>query len=251
MSVTDYSKYDQLLEQARGSAKYWIPKLCQALREENAEMSNEDIKERVKKDCSLIWQRGTITDALPEEYKDKTRSGLGKKGRQKQLRSGGSTVLEELDTEPDSNRANNGSDSSTGQESQTFDEQSLEKMESQLQSQLNNAKQELVEAKEMIASLQERKKVEDVQSMDNERDRLVGADRVTKISERDKKGCAVFVNKFRELIQRRITNVGRASIRFSILANRKNTKSEFLIPVIFKVNFNDMSTSLVLDESRI
>ena len=79
--------YDQLLEQARGSAKYWIPKLCEALRKENSEMSNDDIRERVKKDCIGTWQRDTITEALPEEYKDKLRSELGKKGRQKQTRT--------------------------------------------------------------------------------------------------------------------------------------------------------------------
>jgi hypothetical protein len=39
MSMTGYSKYDQLLAQARGSAKYWIPKLCEALRRESSEMS--------------------------------------------------------------------------------------------------------------------------------------------------------------------------------------------------------------------
>jgi hypothetical protein len=38
------------LKQARGTAKYWIPQLCQALKEENSNLSSEDIRDRVMKD---------------------------------------------------------------------------------------------------------------------------------------------------------------------------------------------------------
>ena len=72
--LEDNSKYHQLLEQARGSAKHWIPKLCQALREENSVMSDEDIRARVTQDCLSIWQKTTINNALPEELKNKERS---------------------------------------------------------------------------------------------------------------------------------------------------------------------------------
>ena len=86
MSQEDgYSNYDNLLTQARGSAKHWIPRLCEALGKENPEMTPDDIRDTVKKDCISIWQRDTITDALPDEYKDKTRQEVGRKGRQKQL----------------------------------------------------------------------------------------------------------------------------------------------------------------------
>jgi hypothetical protein len=81
----DYSKYDQLLEQARGSAKHWIPKLCQAFREANSVISNEDIRKRVTRDCLSTWLRTTINNSLPKEFKNKERSQTGKKGRQKQL----------------------------------------------------------------------------------------------------------------------------------------------------------------------
>jgi hypothetical protein len=63
------SKYDDLLKQAKSSAKIWIPQLCQALREENSNLSNEDIRDRVMKDCISIWQRGTINDAFPQGLK--------------------------------------------------------------------------------------------------------------------------------------------------------------------------------------
>jgi hypothetical protein len=145
MSAANCSKYDQLLEQARGSAKYWVPKLCEELRRENSEMSNDDIRERVKKDCIGTWQRDTITDALPEEYKDKLRSELGKKGRQKQLEQAGGTVTTEI--LPASDRAKDDSYSSTGQKLQPSYGPSPEETNAQPQSELNNSNQELHEAK--------------------------------------------------------------------------------------------------------
>ena len=48
-------------------------------------MTLDDIRNTVKKDCISIWQKDTITNALPDEYKDKTRQEIGRKGRQKQL----------------------------------------------------------------------------------------------------------------------------------------------------------------------
>ena len=48
-------------------------------------MSNEDIRDRIEKDCIETWQKATIRDALPEEYKDKLKVEQGKKGREKQL----------------------------------------------------------------------------------------------------------------------------------------------------------------------
>jgi hypothetical protein len=79
MSQEDLT-YDQLLSQARGTAKYWIPRLCGALRSENPNYSNYNIKEIVMKDCIEIWQKATIRDALPDEYKDKLRQELGREG---------------------------------------------------------------------------------------------------------------------------------------------------------------------------
>jgi hypothetical protein len=71
--VIQYSQYDNLLKQARGSAKYWIPQLCLALKEENSNnLSNEDIRDRVMKDCIFIWQKeDIIRDALPDAIKEK------------------------------------------------------------------------------------------------------------------------------------------------------------------------------------
>jgi hypothetical protein len=45
----------------------------QHLRDKNPNYSNYDIREIVTKDCIEIWQRATIMDALPEEYKEKAK----------------------------------------------------------------------------------------------------------------------------------------------------------------------------------
>lgn len=53
-------------------------------------------------------ERDTITDALPDQYKDKTRQQVGRKGRHKQLVQGnvsGGTITTTADL-PDSNRVN-------------------------------------------------------------------------------------------------------------------------------------------------
>src|SRR5918995_1398331 len=81
----DRLSYDELLRFARGSAKVMIPKLCAALKKENPHYSNYDIREIVSKDCISIWQKTTIVDALPDEYKDKAKAEASRKGRQMQL----------------------------------------------------------------------------------------------------------------------------------------------------------------------
>jgi hypothetical protein len=40
------------------------------------------------KNCIEIWQKATIRDALPDEYKEKLRQELGKEGNKARYRSG-------------------------------------------------------------------------------------------------------------------------------------------------------------------
>jgi hypothetical protein len=244
----DYSKYHQLLEQARGSAKHWIPKLCQALREANSVISNEDIRKRVTRDCLSTWLRTTINNALPKEFKNKERSQTGKKGRQKQLEQANGTLT--ISEEPTISWAKKDSDSSTEQELQSLDRPSHREMVGQLQDQLNNTRQEQEEAKEAIAALTGRKNMDDVSDMNDERDNLLESDKVTRLSELNKKECAYFVDRAGKIIRRRIASSGMAIMRFSILTERKSSKTECLIPVKFRVDFTKKTTSLVLDERR-
>lgn len=83
------TNYDRLLEQAKAacleSAKTWTPKLCNALKEEDKNLSNEGIRDRVEKDCALMWFRSTLRNNIPDQYKNAQKQVAGRKGRKKQL----------------------------------------------------------------------------------------------------------------------------------------------------------------------
>src|SRR4051812_5661943 len=75
------SVYDDLLEELRTkvdafrqtTAKEYIPQMYLALRDENPDLTAEDLRERIEKDCLDIWKPRTILDALPDEAKDPTK----------------------------------------------------------------------------------------------------------------------------------------------------------------------------------
>ena len=79
------STYDQLLKEARAkaqafilTAKEYIPKMYIALRNEEHDISAEDARDQIEKDCLDIWSRRTILDALPDEVKNKEKQKAGR-----------------------------------------------------------------------------------------------------------------------------------------------------------------------------
>ena len=64
------------------SSKKWIPRLCAALKKENPNYSDYDIREIIMKDCIETWQKATIREALPDEYKDKKMQELAKESHE-------------------------------------------------------------------------------------------------------------------------------------------------------------------------
>jgi hypothetical protein len=79
------SNYDDLLEEARtkaeafrSSAKEYIPKMYEALRRENPNISPEDARDRIEKDCVGIYSKSTILHALPDEAKNKEKQKAGR-----------------------------------------------------------------------------------------------------------------------------------------------------------------------------
>ncbi len=79
------SEYDNILEKARetaerfkSTAKEFIPKMYQALRRENPNISPEDARDRIEKDCVEIWSRRTILDALHDEAKNQEKQKAGR-----------------------------------------------------------------------------------------------------------------------------------------------------------------------------
>lgn len=82
------SNYDELLEEARAkaevfrsTAKEYIPKMYEALRRENPNISPEDARDRIEKDCVGIWSKSTILHALPDEAKNKEKQKAGRLGQ--------------------------------------------------------------------------------------------------------------------------------------------------------------------------
>jgi len=67
-------EYDDLLEEARSkaaaymsTAKVYIPKMYNALINESKNISPEDARDRIEKDCIGIWSPRTILDATEKE----------------------------------------------------------------------------------------------------------------------------------------------------------------------------------------
>lgn len=109
--------YDEYLGQVKGlhrvTAKSVLKRLYELLKIEDPLMSNDDMYDRILKDCLEIWQKGTIQDNMPDELKDKERQASGKKGKEKQkemiVTTNGSVAPENQATlpEPEPNRAQN------------------------------------------------------------------------------------------------------------------------------------------------
>ena len=83
-------KYDDLLEEAKSkaaayisTAKAYIPMMYNALIKENQNISPEDARDRIEKDCVGIWSKRTILDALPDEAKNREKQKSGRLGQKK------------------------------------------------------------------------------------------------------------------------------------------------------------------------
>jgi hypothetical protein len=84
----------------------------EALRRENPNYSNYDIREIVTKDCIETWQKATIWDALPEEYKDKQKAEAAEEANKARYGSAQTTEFDNTENRAfmrDSNLAESGS----------------------------------------------------------------------------------------------------------------------------------------------
>jgi hypothetical protein len=247
MTATGYSTYDQLLEQARGTAKYWIPKLCEALRRESSEMSNDDIRDRVTQDCLPIWQKSTIRNALPNEYKHTEKAQAGKKGRQKQLdQASGTVVITEEAEVPTKKWAENGPDSPAGHKLQTFNKPGPEEIVSESQCQADITNQEHQGASEGKAAIQGHENTEEAPRLNSEGVGLIKAGGSRRLNMVNRRGWAALVHRHGDVIRRTIESDNKISIKFFLL----HEKEGVLVPVIFTVDRSKMTTSLLLDEKR-
>jgi len=85
------TNYDELLHEVkttfetfrRTTAHDYIPKMYEALRRENLNITPEDARDRIEKDCISIWSKRTILDALPDEAKNQEKQNSGRLGQKK------------------------------------------------------------------------------------------------------------------------------------------------------------------------
>lgn len=86
------TKYEELLKEARAkaeafalTAREYIPKMYDALRNEDSNLTPEDARDRIQKDCIGIWSKRTILDALPDEAKDLKKQKAGRLSKKDQF----------------------------------------------------------------------------------------------------------------------------------------------------------------------
>lgn len=86
------TKYDELLLEAkiraeayRSTARVFIPKMYNALREEDPNITSQDARDKIEKDClGIIWEKRTILNALPDEAKNPEKQKAGRLRQKKQ-----------------------------------------------------------------------------------------------------------------------------------------------------------------------
>jgi hypothetical protein len=233
-------------------------------------MSNDDIRESVMQDCLPIWQKSTIRDALPDEYKQKEKAQAGKKGRQKQLEQAGSavTITEEPEV-PVESWVENGSIPSKRQEYEDFESinrpnvKSAAEMYNKLQNELKSTKQQLEEERKStehtlrekekeIQMLKESQNIEDIpQQLVDNKIGPVKVQNLSKISDFDRKWFQSLVRRLGELVRRRFVEQGAASVKFYVLGKDRTTNIEYVIPVAFSVDLLNKTTEVELNEARL
>jgi hypothetical protein len=82
--MTTYGEYLSQLKASSRAAYDYIPRMCTALRKEDPHLSNEDIRDRVTKDClEAGLAKSTIIHNIPEEFKNPDKIEAGKRGAEK------------------------------------------------------------------------------------------------------------------------------------------------------------------------
>jgi hypothetical protein len=267
MSQEDLT-YDQLLSQARGTAKYWIPRLCGALRSENPNYSNYNIKEIVMKDCIEIWQKATIRDALPDEYKDKLRQELGREGNK--VRYGSEQATEFADSgescgnQRDSNLAKSSSFDPIEDVSEDFDRMNrgqdvitekerakmLSKELEEKEVEHNMLKHEIADLKNQVKVLSEKNTPELLKEIEEkfaDQKGILDSKKLQKISMDAGKNLMILVERYNSILQEAVERGKPVPFGTYIL-----TKPELkLVPVRIMVDFNNKRIWIELWEKRL
>lgn len=84
-------RYAELLAEVRTkvdafltlTANEYIPKMYQAVCNENRDISAQDARQRIQKDCACMWRSRTILYALPDEAKNPKKQKAGRLSQKK------------------------------------------------------------------------------------------------------------------------------------------------------------------------
>jgi polyhydroxyalkanoate synthesis regulator phasin len=233
-----------------------MPMLCAALRRENPNYSNYDIGEIVKKDCIQIWQRDTISKALPEEYKDKLRSELGKNGRRKQLEQSGGLVTE-YGHAPDSNRAKDDSFGPIEDISENLDKtnrghdvESTSEIVEILKKKLTDMTSERDYFSNMYKLIKERtlpQMFQEIQEKFYDEPGLIKGDKLRKVNMEAGKNLVFMLERCNSVLQEAVEKGQPVPIGLYIIA-RPNM---VFVPVRFTIDFDKKKLNLSLWEKKL
>jgi hypothetical protein len=258
--ICDNTSYDDLLKVARGSAKVLIPKMCAALKRENPNYSNCDIREIVTKDCISVWQKATIRDALPEEYKERVKQEAGRIGREKQLEQA-SGLVTEGEHAPDENRAESGSfgpvkedfekmNSGQGVRTQSERIEKLEKQPNEQVRELEIVKKELEIVKEENRILKEKTMPEIFKEMQDkfyDEPGIIDAKRLHKINIESGRNLRIMFERYNIVLQNAVEK--GLPVPFGMYALTKPDMK--LVPVRIMVDFNRKTIRISLWEKKV
>jgi hypothetical protein len=266
----DRLSYDELLRFARGSAKAMIPRMCAALKRENPHYSNYDIREIVTKDCIEIWQRATIRDALPDEYKDKVRQEVGRAGNEAKYGSGSEQAAEFApsdengnnlrdsnlaksssvgpveDVSEDFSKMNRGQDVITEKERAKMLSKELEEAEVER----NLLKRENADLKNQVKTLSEKNipdLLKEMQEKFADQKGILDSKKLQKISMDAGKNLMILVERYNSILQEAVERGKPVPFGTYIL-----TKPELkLVPIRIMVDFNSKRIWVELWEKRL
>lgn len=85
--------YEKLLTEVRQefdafnamTAKKYVPKLWETLKNENPDLSREELRDRLEKDCIEFWSQRRILEALPDEAKDQKKQKFARLKQKKKI----------------------------------------------------------------------------------------------------------------------------------------------------------------------
>jgi hypothetical protein len=206
--------YSELKDRIRGEVTVALPKkervMLLAKKLEDDLTIKDTICDQICTDFKDIISESYIKKCLPDEYKQKSKQR--KKVEEPSANSSandGKNVSEQKTMAVDV-------DASTGR--QTYAEPEPESTKpaevKRLQTQLDNTVKELEKAKKKAAILQESQNIEDIPQMVDDKIGPVKIQNLSKINDFDRRGYQILASRFSELVRRRLSAEGKASIKF-------------------------------------